>query len=499
MGAMLIAVDFASVDLAIPALEKQFALNLNGVQWVINGYVISFAVLMVAGGKIADAHGRRKVFLVGIGIFALASLFGGMAWSGGSVIAFRVLQGVGAALLWPAMIGMTCAAVGDSNRAFALGLILGTCSLGNAIGPVVGGALTQWFSWRWVLWINVPIAAATMLLTLWKVGRDEKHKGDPPRNDYLGMMVLTVGLVSLMIVVYQFQSWGWGSPKIIGLTVLALGLLVSFPFLEKRCPEPLVPLDLMRSPEFRTLCIAAMVICQLFFIVLLYFTQYAMKFLGDDPMMAGLRVVSFMLSYGVVAYFCGPLSAWLGTRGLLVAGLVSASVASVLLGITGPGATWLTFNALLILLGIGVGAVIPTVSNRAIETVGIEKASLASGLIFMCQLAGSAVLLAVNTAIFTAVSKFRLQQILADKGVTLDAIDKLQVEGVLTGAQNIDQLHLQNHGITKLGELAEFVNWAYLDGLQIAMWFSAGLGALTLWLVIRYVPQREDKANKLAG
>jgi len=158
IGALAISLDFASVDLALPALEIQYGLDLESVQWVINGYVLAFAVLMVAGGRLADAYGRKSIFLIGMGVFAISSLFGGMAWSGGTVIAFRVLQGVGAALLWPAMIGMACAAVGEANRGFALGLIFGTCSLGNAAGPVVGGALTEWFSWRWVLWINVPMA-----------------------------------------------------------------------------------------------------------------------------------------------------------------------------------------------------------------------------------------------------------------------------------------------------------------------------------------------------
>ena len=179
IGTLAISLDFASVDLALPALEAQYGLDLASVQWIINGYVLAFAVLMVAGGRLADGYGRRTVFLVGMAIFALASLLGAMAWSGCSVIAFRVLQGVGAALLWPAMIGMATAVVGESNRGFALGLIFGTCSLGNSAGPVVGGALTEWFSWRWVLWINVPMAIFSMLLTTWKVPRESQRASAP--------------------------------------------------------------------------------------------------------------------------------------------------------------------------------------------------------------------------------------------------------------------------------------------------------------------------------
>ncbi len=491
MGALAIALDFASVDLALPALERQFNLDLVSVQWVINGYVLAFAVLMVAGGKIADAYGRKMVFLTGMGIFALASLLGGMAWSGGSVIGFRVFQGVGAAMLWPAMIGMACAAVGDAKRGFALGLIFGTCSLGNAAGPVVGGALTEWFSWRWVLWVNVPMALFAMLITMGSVPKDAKSEGPRPRNDYAGMVALTGGLVALMTVVYQSQSWGWTNPKILGLSALAVGLLAAFPFIEKRAPEPLVPPDLMRNREFQTLCVCVMVICQLFFIVLLYFTQFAMKFMGDEPVEAGLRVVVFMLSYGVVSYFGGPLTKLFGTRNLLIAGLIAAGIASVLLGVVGPGASWLPFNALLGLLGIGVGAVIPTVSARAIETAGAAKASLVSGITFMCQLAGSALMLAVNTAIFTAVSASRLKQLFAKEGVTLTSSEEAAVGNVMAGAQNIHQLHLQNHSIAEVGDLAQIVTESYLHGLQVIMWFSAVLVLFSLIRVLQCVPGRK--------
>ena len=425
-----------------------------------------------------------------MGIFAVASLLGGIAWSGGSLIGFRVLQGVGAALIWPSMIGMACAAVGDSNRAFALGLIFGTCSLGNAAGPVVGGALTQWFSWRWVLWINVPLAVGAFLLTIWSVARDPKTGAEKPRNDYAGMIALTGGLVALMLVVYQVQSWGWTDPRTIGFIALALVLLGGFPFLEKRVRDPLIPMDMMQSRELQTLCFAVLVICQLFFIVLLYYTQYAMKFLGDDPMAAGLRVVTFMLSYGVVSYFGGPLSTWLGTQRLLIVGLVSAAVASIMLGVSGPGASWLPYNSLLLLLGIGVGAVIPTVSARAIETVGTDKASLVSGIIFMCQLAGAALMLAVNTAIFTAISSRHLDQLLTRNHVNLSGAEKTLLEEVITGAQNIKIFEASQPGIANLADMTQIANQAYLSGLQVVMWFSAAVIILSLLLVLRYVPGR---------
>jgi len=492
IGSLAIALDFASVDLAIPALQEQFGLSLQSVQWVINGYVLAFAVFMVAGGKLADAHGRKIVFLIGMGLFALASLLGGLAWSGGSVIGFRVLQGLGAAMLWPAMIGLGCAAAGEEKRSFVLGLIFGTCSLGNAAGPVLGGALTQWWSWRWVLWINVPMALFSMLVLIFKVPRDPES-AVRPKNDFLGMFLLTTGLVALMLFVYQVQPWGWSDPRTIALLVLAVVMLGAFPVVERKAAEALIPLDLMRNREITTLCLCSVVICQLFFIVLLYFTQYAMKFLGEDPMWAGARVVQFMLTYGVVSYFGGPLSKWLGTRKLLVIGLVCATIASLLLSIFGPGASWLIFNASLSLFGIGVGAVIPTVSARAIETAGAERASLVSGITFMCQLAGSALMLAINTALFAAVAFRQLDTILARNEISLNAEDRETVDAVMTGAQTVRAFQLPR--ASDLDGLASSVGEAYQSGLQSVLWVSAVLVFLTLLLVFRFVPRRTDAAR----
>ncbi|MGH8045793.1 MAG: MFS transporter [Chthoniobacterales bacterium] len=487
LGALAIALDFASIDLALPALERQFSLDLASVQWVINGYVLAFAVLMVAGGKFADAYGRKKVFLIGMGVFALASLLGGFAWSGASVIAFRVLQGVGAAMLWPAMIGMACGAVKDVSPGFVLGLIFGSCSLGNAAGPVVGGALTEWFSWRWVLWINVPMAFFAIAMTIWKVPEDAAS-AQRPRNDYAGMAALTGGLVALMMVVYQGGGWGWTSAISIGCIAMAVVLIALFPLIERRAVEPLIPPEIMRSREMLTLCCCAFVICQLFFVVLLYFTQYAMKFLGDGPVAGGARVVQFMLAYGVVSYFGGPLVKLFGARNLLIGGLIAAAVASAWLGICGPGASPISFNGALILLGISVGAVIPTVSARAIETAGTERASLVSGITFMCQLSGSALMLAVNTAIFTAVSFADLTRVLAAEHRTVTPAESVVISGVISGAQSVHQLPAFT--AANLPHLAAHLDHAYRNGLEAVLWVSAGLVLIVLLMVLRFVPRR---------
>jgi MFS family permease len=492
VGGLAIALDFASVDLALPALERDFGLDLDSVQWVINGYVLAFSVFMVVGGRLADTYGRKLIFLLGLGVFTVASLLGGAAWNGDVLIACRVLQGVGAAMLWPAMIGMGCGAVGDAKRPMVLGLLFATCAVGNAAGPVVGGALTEWFSWRWVLWVNVPMALFAIAVTAPTVPTDHPSRGTAVRNDYLGMTVLTGGLVALMLLAYQAAGPDWMSARTVGFAVAAAALLGAFPFLERRAPEPLIPLELMRNKEIATLCFSVLAICQLFFIVLLYFTQYGMKFLGEGPVAAGSRVVQFMISYGITSYFGGPLMKLVGSRRLLVIGLIMSAAASVLLGFCGPGGSWLPFNLGLVALGLGVGAVIPTVNCRAIGTVGTDRASLVSGVVFMCQLAGSALMLAVNTAIFTAVAMAHLGRGAAAAGVTLSADQQQAVSAILTGARTVHLIPPATVG--DAAEIAALVTAAYTSGMQVVMWLGAGMLVVALLLVLRFVPNRAEEA-----
>lgn len=491
-GALAISLDFASIDLALPALEAKFGLDLDGAQWVINGYILAFAVCMVTGGRLADGWGRRRVFLVGLFIFGVASLLGGMAWSGPSLIAFRALQGIGAALLWPAMVGLACSAVGEHNRGFAIGLIMGTCSIGNSAGPIVGGALTEWFSWRWVLWINVPMALLAMAITLARVEKDppvEKRPG----NDLLGTAILCTGLVAMMIAVDEAIPWGWGSARTLGLLAASAVLLIAFPIVERRRRDALVPPELFGNREFMTLCWAAVGVCQFFFVILLYLPQFAMKFLGDDAITAGARVFMFMAGFGIVSFLGGQLYARFGPRLLMIVGLATTGGGATALALIGSDGAPILVNAILLLLGLGIGAVIPTLSTRAVEVAGIERASLAGGVTFMLQLSGAALLLAIATTIFITTSRGAADAALTRDGIALTVAERGALDDLLVGAATARTLtitHAAHPDGPLVAELVSAARTAARAGMRNMFLFSAGVVFLTLVLTIRYVRGR---------
>ena len=233
LGVIILAQDFSSVNVALPAIERDLNSDLSTVQWVINAYALVFAMLIVAGGRFADLFGRKKIFFIGAGIFSVMSLIGGFAPTVLVLILARALMGVGAALMWPAILGMTYGIVPKEKAGLAGGLILGAAGVGQALGPILGGALTELLSWRWTLFVNIPIAAFAMFVTYFKIHPAEQPPGDA-KIDWAGIATLSLGLLTLLFGLDQAVEWGWTDPRLWGLLLLAALLLVVFILLERR-------------------------------------------------------------------------------------------------------------------------------------------------------------------------------------------------------------------------------------------------------------------------
>jgi MFS family permease len=241
VAVVVIANDFSAVNVALPTMEKDFSTNVNTIQWVVNAYALTFGVMIVTGGRLADMFGRRSAFFLGTAIFASMSALGGAAQTETWLIASRVLMGIGGALMWPAILGMTYELLPEDRAGLAGGLIIGAAGLGNAMGPLIGGVLTDALSWRWIFFLNVPISVFAVLVTYLFVKIPEPEAGEQ-RIDYGGIAALSVGLVSLLIALDQVDDWGWGDPRVVGLMALALVLLAAFVPIERRAGDSaLVP------------------------------------------------------------------------------------------------------------------------------------------------------------------------------------------------------------------------------------------------------------------
>jgi EmrB/QacA subfamily drug resistance transporter len=328
VAVFIVANDFTALAVALPAIEKQFDSDVSTVQWVINAYALTFGVLIVVGGRLADIFGRKRIFLLGAAVFAGFSLLGGFAQSADWLIGCRALMGVGGALMWPAILGMTYAALPESKAGLAGGLILGAAGIGNAVGPMFGGILTDALSWRWIFFVNVPIAALGALVTVLAIHQQEPAQKDR-RLDYAGVATLSVGLVALLIALDQVTEWGWTNPRIIGLILVCAALLGCFAMIERRAGQvALVPPDVIANRNFRAACLTVLLMSAIFFAALLYLPQFMQKILGYSPLKAGVGLVPMMGTFALASFAAGPLYAKLGPKLIVTLGAAAIALAS---------------------------------------------------------------------------------------------------------------------------------------------------------------------------
>jgi MFS family permease len=314
LATLVIAIDFTAFSVALPSMERDLHASLATVQWVINAYAVVFGVVIVTGGRLADMLGRRTVFFIGAGIFAVFSLAGGLAPDAVTLIACRAVMGAGGALMWPAMMGMTYDLLPEAKAGLAGGLILGSAGFGNAVGPLLGGLLTSEFSWRWILHLNVLIAAAAVAATL-RFIRPDGPRTARERLDYPGVAALTVGLVALLLALDFSSSAGWSSADVIALLAISPLALLAFALVERKAgADALLPPDVLSNPTFAPACIAVLLFSAVFFSILLYLPQFMVRDLGWSAVAAGAGLLPMMITFAVASLVAGSLYGRLGAR-----------------------------------------------------------------------------------------------------------------------------------------------------------------------------------------
>jgi EmrB/QacA subfamily drug resistance transporter len=404
MGAavVVIANDFSAINVALPTMEQDFDTNVNTIQWVVNAYALTFGVMIVTGGRLADMFGRRNAFFLGTAIFASMSALGGAAPSETWLIATRTLMGIGGALMWPAILGMTYEILPEEKAGLAGGIIIGAAGLGNAVGPLIGGVLTQELSWRWIFFLNVPVSIFAVAIT-WFLVHVKEPESNERRLDYAGITTISVGLVSLLIALDQVDDWGWGDPKVIGLLALAAAMLVAFLPIERRAGDhALVPREVMRNESFTASCIAILFMSATFFAALLYLPQFMEKQLGYSPLEAGVGMLPFLATFALVSFVAGPLYNRLGAKTLVVVGAACITVAPFLFSLADEGSGYDSLIVGMVVLGIGIGSFYPTATTAGVTSVDESQTSLAGGIIYMFQIAGGSIGLGLTTTVFSA-------------------------------------------------------------------------------------------------
>jgi EmrB/QacA subfamily drug resistance transporter len=432
LGVLVIANDFTALNVALPAIEQDFNVDLSTVQWVINAYALTFGVAIVTGGRFADMFGRRRVFFIGTTIFISFSAIGGAAQSAEWLIATRVVMGIGGAMMWPAILGMTYAALPASKAGIAGGLILGAAGLGNAMGPLLGGILTDELSWRWIFFLNVPVGLFAMLVT-WRAVH-QRQDLEEQKIDYRGIAAITLGLVCLLVALDQAPDWGWDDWRVIGLLAASLAFLVAFALVEPRVGKfALIPGDVMENRQFRSACFATLLMSAVFFATVLYAPQFMEKILGFSALEAGVGMLAMLAPFGIVAFIAGPLYQRLGAKPVISAGALLLAVGIGMLSFIDADSGYGALAPGLAVIGVGVGLFIPSVTTAGVTALDPSRSSLAGGLIYMFQIGGGAIGLGLATSIFTIRSEDELAEKASAAGTNLTPHQEAVLHGDLAG------------------------------------------------------------------
>ena len=399
LAVFVVANDFTALSVALPAIEKVFNSDVTTVQWVITGYALVFGVLIVSGGRLADMFGRRRIFFIGAAIFAGFSVVGGLATDIMMLLIARGMMGIGGALMWPAILGMTYGMLPTSRAAIGGSLIMGAAGIGNAVGPLLGGALTDTVGWRWIFFLNLPVALLAALVT-WRVVARVGPTASNERIDYAGVCALSIGLFALLLSLDMGTDLGWLSTTILGLFALAAVALIAFVFIERGAgSNALVPHEVFSNGAFISACLATLLMSAIFFAALLYLPQYMTKTLGYSAIKAGAGLLPVMGTFALTSFTAGTLYERLGAKTVVSIGAASLAAGMYLLsGIhTHTGYTELVPG--MVVLGVGIGLFYSSITTVAITAVDAARASLAGAIMYMCQIAGGAIGLGLNTAL----------------------------------------------------------------------------------------------------
>jgi EmrB/QacA subfamily drug resistance transporter len=489
VATFMLLLDITVVNTALPAIRKDLGGSFSDLQWVVDAYALSLAALVLTAGSLADRLGRRRVFAIGLGIFSLASLLCGLSPDPTFLNIARGLQGIGGAIMFAVSLALVAQEFPSGpERGMAMGIYGATIGIAVAIGPLVGGLLTDGLGWEWVFLLNVPIGIAAIAVTYWKLA--ESRDPNATRIDWGGLLTFSSALFVLVLALVRGNDEGWGSSLIVSLFAAAAVLMTAFITIELRAKEPMLPLGLFKRRAFTGVQLAAFAVSGSMFALFLYLTLYLQSFLGYSPIDAGLRYLPITLASFFVAPFAGMALAKVQARYLLSAGLALVGAGLVAMGGLGVDSEWTALLVGFIVGGVGIGLVNPVIADVALSVVPKEQSGMAAGINDTFRQVGIAVGIAAWGAIFLGVGASKAQEV-AGSGLSHDEARGL-IEATSSGAlpQALNSVPASARDVTRSAAEQGFIHGLNEILLIGAILCFAG-SALALWLVRERDIERE--------
>jgi EmrB/QacA subfamily drug resistance transporter len=414
LGAMcfalfMVMLDNTVVNVSLPSIQRDLHASLSALEWTVNAYTLTFAVLMVTGGRLGDIFGRRKMFMFGVVVFGLSSAAIGFAPNDTTLVAFRAVQGIGAAFMMPATLSIITQAFPPHQRGMAIGTWAGVSAMALAIGPVLGGFLTQSVSWRAIFFINPPIAVIALAVTLF-AAQETRDETVSRRVDFAGIAAITVGLTSLVLALVEGNAWGWGSTRIIGLFILAVAGLIGFFYAELHVRAPMVDFTFFRSRSFLGANLVGFIVSFAMLAQFFFLALYMQNILHFSPLQAGVRFLPSTLVIIVMGPLAGRLTDRIGPRPLITTGLLTVAAALFWQSTLSVNTGYMRLLPGFVLMGVGMGLVMSPMSTAAMNSIDRTKAGVASGVLSMSRMVGGTFGVAIMGALVATIGRSQLDQ-----------------------------------------------------------------------------------------
>jgi EmrB/QacA subfamily drug resistance transporter len=397
-GLFMIMLDNTVVNVALRTIQRDLHVTVSELEWVVIAYALTFAALLITGGKLADLYGRRRIFVLGLAVFTLSSLACGLAPSAGFLIGARAVQGVGAALMNPATLSIIVATFPPRQRGTAIGIWAGVSALALAIGPLGGGLITQHLNWNWIFFVNVPVGAIAILVSLLVI-RETRDTSLEQSIDLPGLLTSIGFLFSLSYALVEGNSHGWTSPEILGLFGGAAAFLVAFVVVESRQRLAMLDLSLFRIGAFTGANIVAMLVSLSMFGVFFFVSLYVQGILHYSPTQAGATFLPMVLLIIFIAPIAGRLSDRIGSRWLMGAGMTLVGVSLLLYERVTVHSNFWTLLPPMLVGGFGMAMTMSPMTSAAMGAVPVDKAGVGSGVLNSFRQVGGSLGIAVMGAI----------------------------------------------------------------------------------------------------
>ena len=492
LGSSMAMIDGTVVNVALPVLQSVLNATTADVQWIVESYALFLAALILVGGSLGDRFGRRRIFAYGVALFAAASVWCGLSPNVHQLIFARAIQGIGGALLVPGSLAIISASFSAEQRGRAIGTWSGFTGITSALGPVLGGWLVENASWRWIFFLNVPIAAIVLGILFWRVPESRDRDSANTKLDWWGAVLVTVGLGTLVYGLIESSHLGWNHPKVISAIAVSIPAVLGFIFVEANSSAPMMPLGLFRDRTFSGANLLTLLLYMALSGILFFFPFNLIQVQGYSATAAGAAFLPFILIMFFLSRWSGGLVSRYGSQRPLTIGPIIAAIGLAGFALPGIGGSyWLTFFPAVVVLGLGMAITVAPLTTTVMGAVSESQAGIASGINnAVARTAGLLSIALLSIALLRAFN-YNLDRRLANLSLTAQVQQALDAQRIKLAGAEVPA------GLTPdlTAAIRQAIAASFVDSFRLVIFISIGL-ALASALIAALMLKPKRTANR---